>query len=191
MSSLTVQNIQGSASSSNTINVASGHKISGAAGSIVVPGQVIQVVSSTLTSTASGAGTSYADSGLAATITPTSSSNKIHISGYVTLGTSTYFVYCHLCRGDSAIFHGDGAGSRPTVTVANTQHMSTNDQYNFEAVPFHYLDSPNTTSATTYKIRMRHYTTGTWYVNRTHSDRDTAGYEPRGTSVMTLMEIAQ
>ena len=46
MSNLTVQNIQGSASSSNTINVASGHKISGAAGSIVAPGQVIQTVQS-------------------------------------------------------------------------------------------------------------------------------------------------
>jgi len=41
MSTLTVQNIQGSSSSSNTINVASGHKISGDAGSIFVPGQVI------------------------------------------------------------------------------------------------------------------------------------------------------
>ena len=191
MSTLTVQNIQGSSSSSNTINVASGHKISGAAGSIIAPGQVIQVVSSTLTSTASGAGTSYADSGLAATITPSSTSSKIHVSGYITLGTSTYFVYCHLCRGNSAIFQGDGASNRPTVTVANTQHMGVNDIYNFEAVPFHYLDSPNTTSATTYKIRTRHYDTGTWYVNRTHNDRDYAGFEPRGTSVMTLMEIAQ
>ena len=43
MSTLTVQNIQGSSSSSNTINVASGHKISGAAGSIGAPGQVVQL----------------------------------------------------------------------------------------------------------------------------------------------------
>ena len=41
MSTLTVQNIQGSSSSSNTISVASGHKISGDAGSIFVPGQII------------------------------------------------------------------------------------------------------------------------------------------------------
>ena len=41
MSTLTVQNIQGSSSNSNTINVASGHKISGDAGSIFVPGQII------------------------------------------------------------------------------------------------------------------------------------------------------
>ena len=45
MSSLTVQNIQGSSSSSNTINVASGHKISGAAGSIIATGSPIQVQS--------------------------------------------------------------------------------------------------------------------------------------------------
>ena len=96
-----------------------------------------------------------------------------------------------MCRGDTALIQGDGASSRPTVTVANTQHMGGNDIYNFEAVPFNYLDSPSATVATTYKIRMRHYTTGTWYVNRTHSDRDNSGYEPRGTSVMTLMEIAQ
>ena len=41
MSTLTVQNIQGSSSTSNTINVTSGHKISGDAGSIFVPGQII------------------------------------------------------------------------------------------------------------------------------------------------------
>tara|TARA_B100000282_G_scaffold294266_1_gene271145 strand:+ start:57 stop:617 length:561 start_codon:yes stop_codon:yes gene_type:complete len=156
---------------------------------IITPGGVVQVVSSTLTSTASGSGTSESDSGLTATITPKSANSKIYINGYITVGTSSFFAYCYLCRADTTIFKGDTAGSRPTVTVANTQHMGSNDIYNFEAVPFNYLDSPNTTSATTYKIKMRHYTTGTWYVNRTHRDRDTSGYEPRGTSVMTLMEI--
>ena len=44
MSTLTVQNIQGSSSSSNTISVASGHKLTGAAGSIATPGQTVQIV---------------------------------------------------------------------------------------------------------------------------------------------------
>ena len=184
MSTLTVQNIQGSSSSSNTINVASGHVLN-------APGHVIQVVSSTLTSTASGTGTSIVDTGLTGTITPTSSSSKIYVNGYITLGTSSFFVYCFLVRGSTQIFKGDAAGDRPTPTVANTQHMTGNDIYNFEAVPFQFLDSPNTTSATTYKIQIKHYTTGTWYVNRTHADRNTSGYEPRGTSVITLTEIAQ
>ena len=94
MSTLTVQNIQGSSSSSNTINVASGHKISGAAGSIVTPGNVIQVVSSTLTSAVTGTGTSIVDTGLTATITPTSASNKVYVNGYITVGTQTFYVYC-------------------------------------------------------------------------------------------------
>jgi len=182
MSTLHVNKLK--AAVGTTVSLADGH-------TFAPPGHVIQVVQSTLTSTVSGTGTSYNDSGLFANITPTSSSNKILISGYITVGTSSFFSYCQLCRGNTAIFHGDGASNRPTVTVANTQHMTSNDVYNFEAVPFNYLDLPSTTSATTYKIRMRHYTTGTWYVNRTHSDRDTSGYEPRGTSVMTLMEIAQ
>ena len=182
MSTLKTNTIQ--AATGTTVSVANGH-------TFAPPGHVIQVVQSTLTSTASGTGTTYNDSGLSAAITPTSASSKIFINGYITIGTSTFYAYCHLCRGDAAILHGNGASNRPTVTFANTQHMGGNDIYNFESVPFNYLDSPNTTSATTYKIRMRHYTTGTWYVNRTHSDRDNSGYEPRGTSVMTLMEIAQ
>ena len=42
MSTLTVQNIQGSSSSSNTITVASGHKISGAAGTVAVAESIVQ-----------------------------------------------------------------------------------------------------------------------------------------------------
>ena len=182
MSTLKTNTIQ--AATGTTVSVADGH-------TFAPPGHVIQVVSSTLTSTASGTGTSIVDSGLTGTITPSSSSSKIYVNGYITLGTSSYFVYCYLVRGSTQIFKGDAAGSRPTPTVAQTQHMTANDIYNFEAVPFQFLDSPNTTSATTYKIQIRHYTTGTWYVNRTHADRDLSGHEPRGTSVITLTEVAQ
>jgi len=81
MSSLTVQNIQGSASSSNTINVASGHKISGAAGSIVVPGTIVQTIQNisaqiavTITST------SFADSGFNVNITSKLASSKFLVT---------------------------------------------------------------------------------------------------------------
>ena len=174
----------------NTITVNSGDKITGGAGSIVVPGQVIQTVSSTLTSTATGTGTSIVDSGLTATITPSSTSSKIYVNGYLSVGTQSYLVYCWLVRGSTQILKGDAAGSRPTITFTNA-HSSSSDVYCMAPLPFQFLDSPNTTSATTYKIQIRQYGTGAWYVNRTHSDRDNADYEPRGTSVITLMEIAQ
>ena len=88
-----------------------------------------------------------------------------------------FFVYCYLVRGSTQIFTGDAASNRPTPTVANTQHMSSNDQYNFEAVPFNYLDSPNTTSSATYKLQAR--TAGATHVSM---------HNGTGTTVM-LMEI--
>ena len=77
MSSLTVQNIQGSASSSNTINVASGHKISGVSGAISVPGSIVQVISGSTSTYTNIASTSFADTTLTATITPKFSTSKI------------------------------------------------------------------------------------------------------------------
>ena len=51
-----------------------------------------------------------------------------------------------------------------------------------------YLDSPSTTSATTYKIQG--FIGGTTqYVNRTIRDNDAAHYDPRATSQITLMEV--
>ena len=183
MSTLKTNTIQ--AATGTSLNIASGHVLN-------APGHVIQTVSSTLTSVASGSGTSVVDTGLTATITPSSTSSKINVSGYITLGTSSFYVYCYLVRGSSQIFLGDAAGSRPRVTIGAPMYAGGNEVYAFEPTPFQFLDSPNTTSATTYKIQIRSYTAAqTWYVNRTHSDRDNAEYEPRGTSVITLMEIAQ
>ena len=78
MSSLTVQNIQGSASSSNTISVASGHKISGAAGSIVAPGAVIQFQHVNFTNNITVSSSTFTDiTGGTLTITPKFASSKI------------------------------------------------------------------------------------------------------------------
>jgi len=173
------------ASHGTNISLASGHTFSPA-------GHVIQVVSSTLTSAATGTGTSIVDTGLTATITPTSASNKVYVNGYITLGTQSFFTYCWLVRGSTQIFKGDAASSRPVVTIAGPQYAGGHEIYGFEPTPFQYLDSPSTTSATTYKIQIRQYGSGNiWCVNRTYQDRDNANYEPRGTSVITLMEIAQ
>ena len=154
------------------------------------PGHVIQTVSSTLTSTATGTGTSIVDTGLTATITPSSTSSKIYVNGYISIGTEAYLVYCWLVRGSTQILKGDAASNRPVVTFTHGAYAGSNEIYNITTAPFSYLDSPSTTSATTYKIQIRQYGTGAWYVNRTHSDRDNQDYEPRATSVITLQEIA-
>ena len=175
----------------NEIAARSGSNISIPSGNILhAPGHVLQVVSSPLTSTVTGTGTSIVDSGLTATITPSSTSSKIYVNGYLSVGTQSYLVYCWLVRGSTQILKGDAAGSRPTITFT-TAHSSSSDVYRMAPLPFQFLDSPNTTSATTYKIQIRQYGTGAWLINRSWSDRDNADYEPRSTSVITLMEIAQ
>ena len=82
MSTLTVQNIQGSSSSSNTISVASGHKLTGAAGSIIAPGQIIQVVTATDSTERTTTSTSYvaASNTLSVSLTPSSASNKVFVT---------------------------------------------------------------------------------------------------------------
>ena len=95
MSTLTVQNIQGSSSSNNTINVASGHKISGAAGSIVAPGQVLQTVQASMgdrLAIATG-GNFTKVTGLEASITPSSTSSKILVQANLNVsGHGSYYV---------------------------------------------------------------------------------------------------
>ena len=77
MSTLTVQNIQGSSSSSNTITVASGHKISGAAGTVAVAESIVQTQQAIMAQTSTViSSTSFVDSGLQVSLT-TKLSNSI------------------------------------------------------------------------------------------------------------------
>jgi hypothetical protein len=55
--------------------------------------------------------------------------------------------------------------------------------YNLNTVPISFIDSPSTTSATTYKINMK-VDGSTLYINRIGYDNSMAG-----TSVLTLIEI--
>jgi len=53
-----------------------------------------------------------------------------------------------------------------------------------------YLDSPATTSATTYKIQIYNNNgSGTIYINRSQDDTNASNF-PRGVSSITVMEIA-
>jgi len=62
-------------------------------------------------------------------------------------------------------------------------------QYRLEQVSLMFLDSPSTTSATTYKVQIINVGGRTNYINRNHHNGDTAA-TPRTASSITLMEIA-
>jgi hypothetical protein len=150
-------------------------------------GSVLQVVSTTKTDTFSTATTgSYVDiTGLSVSITPTSATSKILIIFLVSVGPSDV-LSVQLVRDSTAICLGDsGGGSRFQATTGGLTPQNGD-----KVVPAagNFLDSPATTSATTYKIQMRNYT-GTSYVNRTLLDTS-AAYTARSTSTITVMEIA-
>ena len=54
------------------------------------------------------------------------------------------------------------------------------------------LDTPNTTSATTYKLTARGWNAaaGSFYINRAAADSNTVSFT-RGVSTITAMEIPQ
>ena len=149
-------------------------------------GKVLQVVSSTKTASfASNPNNSYVDVGLSASITPSSSSNKILvILSLMGLGRNGVNVAnFRLLRGSTVIYLGDAASSRgrgfSTGMVGATEAQESNSG--------NFLDSPSTTSSTTYKVQTR--SNNTVYINRAESNGDDEG-NFRTASTITLMEIS-
>ncbi len=140
-------------------------------------GSVLQVVSTTKTDTFSTASTSFIDiTGFNVSITPTSSSSKILIVGTLTSSAGlqgSISGYAQLVRNSTAV--GNGSGGLGTNNSADAAFTTS--------WPFVYLDSPATTSATTYKIQVRG-DGATFYIN-TPSNRTVVG-----ASTITVMEIA-
>jgi hypothetical protein len=151
-------------------------------------GQVpIQVASTAKIDTFSTSGTynSWIDvTGLTVTITPSNASNKILVFFQI-MGASTSNGWVRLVRDSTAIYVGTTAGSRQAVSSGNLTTGNAAIQIQDSGV---FLDSPATTSATTYKIQVI-TDTGTFYVNQSTSDADNV-YRGRGVSSITVQEIA-
>lgn len=169
-------------------------------------GSVLQVVSTTktdtFTSSSLSTGAESDVTGLSASITPASTSNKILVmtnvvgSAYYAsnawhLGSFAYKVY----RGSTAVGIGDAASNRSRVSSAITGDIYTPslDYYTIGFAGAMLLDSPSTTSSTTYKVTLVNAIgralAHTMYVNRQANDGDSSA-NPRATSTITLIEIA-
>ncbi|UOF80278.1 hypothetical protein [Caudoviricetes sp.] len=156
-------------------------------------GCILQVVSATKTDTYgfAGAGTFSSIPGLSVTITPTSSTSKFLIISNIMLGVAAGSASAILqyVRNSTVIDIGNAAGSRPQVS-AGYYSGDTAGTASFASISATYLDSPATGSTITYSIQGASSTSTTVYVNRTVDDRNFTGYDPRGTSTITVMEIA-
>jgi hypothetical protein len=125
--------------------------------SVAIPGHVIQtVIGTTQTGTTNTTSATPVNTNLTATITPSSTANKIiiHVDGqaYVSTGAGGVAVY---------VYNGTEIVNHP-ATDSSTQRYSLYTYGNefWAPVSIHCVDSPNTTSAVTYTIQISSYTAG-------------------------------
>lgn len=142
-------------------------------------GSVLQVVNATLTGIVSNSTSTYADTGLTATITPTSATSKILVLSTINgagkaSGNAGSALALRLVRGSTTILNIEG--------LLGYTGASTN---NYNASGTTYVDSPATTSATVYKIQFANPANAVAvYINNYY-------VSPSETnSTITLMEIA-
>ena len=151
-------------------------------------GKILQAVTATKTDTFSSTSTSFTDlTDITANITPASTDNKVFINVSLALANSSTvggWVYVNFVRGSTNILLGDTASNRTRCS------FQVHGIHTGEHVPhtYFFLDSPSTTSATTYKVQVK-TNTGTIYLNRSSRDNDHAAYDGRSTSTITLMEV--
>jgi len=160
-------------------------------------GSVLQVVQGIKTDTfvSSATVTDTAVTGLTVSITPTSSSSKILVFCNLGIGSeNSQGGAAKLTRTIGAtvtqLSLADVAGSRSRSSFAGSAYRG--NASNYTNMLWHqsitYLDSPSTTSATTYGVQVSSINIGT-FINRTEADTN-SNDTFRGVSYITVMEIA-
>ena len=142
-------------------------------------GSVIQVVNATYSTETTIISTSYTNTGLSASITPTSTSNKILVIVGQTIiasrTTGSEIGSVNLVRGSTEVM---GISRALGLEAGNG---SGGSYTNFGTIGFSYLDSPSTTSSTTYKTQAKASSTAN------------SGYvecqSGSATSTLTLIEV--
>jgi len=152
---------------------------------------VIQVASTTLNTAFSMSGATLTPvTGLSVSITPQSTTSKILILASITLaGTNGQSgVVWSFAKNGSPIDQGAPVNSQPYFTGGMAYIPDPNS---FTTCAGSYLDSPSTTSATTYSIQVASSGTSGVYVNRSQNYANTtSNYNGTTTSTITVMEIA-
>jgi len=151
-------------------------------------GKVLQVVQTFKDDPFSTTSTSMTDvTGMSVSITPSETTSKVLIvctGGVSSSPAASPIVGLRVLRDSTPIGVGAAAGSR-TQGFAN---IRVDNYYNMQNFTFLYLDSPNTTLSTTYKLQMK-TSSGTSYLNRTGADDDAAGIL-RTSSTLLAIEVA-
>jgi len=151
---------------------ATGMKWAAAAGG----GKVLQVVTATTGTTATISTSTFTDTNLTVTITPTSATSKILVmasqTNYSNVSGVSLYVKGRVVRGSTSIYENQYVSGFGVPNATGTM----------ESIGFYspvYLDSPATTSATTYKTQLAMQSAGTVVAN----------FGTPGTSSIVVLEI--
>ena len=124
---------------------------------------------------------------LSVTITPSSTSSKIllRFNGNASNSAGGSGGFFRLKRGSTEI-----APARTDAGYISGQFFHLNQDNNLgETVCLEYLDSPSTTSATTYNLEASPQTGGTLYLNKLGSTTSAQAYSWVSSSTLTAFEI--
>ena len=160
-------------------------------------GHILQVLQATKTDTFSTNSQTFVDiTDLEVTITPLSTSSKIlllyNVSCGVTSGHSVIKAVRTIGGTTTDVLVGDADGSNRVRANNKIYNTSTyNTTYTTYSMVGQILDSPNTTSAVTYKIQgaSPYSASYTLVVNRTGTTSDVS-WDARTSSQITVMEVA-
>tara|TARA_R110000796_G_scaffold175486_1_gene292524 strand:- start:226 stop:672 length:447 start_codon:yes stop_codon:yes gene_type:complete len=111
-------------------------------------GSVLQVVMGTKTGEVTTSSNTAVDSGLSATITPSSASSKVLIFANVPDAYNNVFanlLYLNIARGSTEIIEFARHANYNASGIGMSSHGGSTS----------YLDTPNTTLATTYKVQFK------------------------------------
>ena len=194
MSTLYTDNIR--ANNASQITLPTGQKIVGTdAGSIVAPGQVIQVLQTVDSGTTSYSTVeTWTDAGsLSVTITPKFATSKIMVEYFIHNSTNDATVTHRITRNGTAVGIGDANGIRQRVTTRTGRIRAGDENHISPPTGMKYLDSPATTSALTYKVQLRLQVSESPIIMNTsyNQPNNDYTYSGRTISTITVMEIAQ
>ena len=159
-------------------------------------GSVLQTLSETITDIRTFQSTSWTDiGGLSINITPSATSNKILITGFVTIGpTIDTTPMIAINAGGSRVGSASGGSRTSGHTGLSYWYIDSSgansQQYGFFQCPINYLWSPNSTSVQTVKLQLINGddTNLEFYINRSRRG-DNSAWMGASTSNLTVQEI--
>jgi len=141
---------------------------------LISTGHVLQVVNATYATVASTTSSSYVDTGLSLSITPSNTSNKVlilvNLNGLFS-NSATVGQFAIANASDTTLLEFEGLTGYGIAAALSYGETGTN-----------YLHSPSTTSSYTYKIRFKNIAGSGITINQ-----KTSGVS---TSTITLLEVA-